>query len=152
MVIAKRLFYHFHNNTLGVRVLWEKQCLLRLQVKPSVKLFHNFQFNRFHYRTILGEQSYDYHSWHIQEHKSYGSRVLVREVLRWYYLNGMKMTAIVRQYCEANVLNKEKKKGVICNEHIRKWPELPVKIQVIPVGCSANGVAGIRWRAVSFYI
>ena len=32
------------------------------------------------------------------------------EVLRSYYLNGMKMTAIVRQYCEANVLNKEKKR------------------------------------------
>ena len=26
-----------------------------------------------------------------------------------YYFNGIKLTAIVRQYCEENVLNKEKK-------------------------------------------
>ena len=30
-----------------------------------------------------------------------------------YYLDGMKIIAIVRQYCEENVLNKEKKKSVI---------------------------------------
>ena len=27
-----------------------------------------------------------------------------------YYFNGIKLTAIVRQYCEENVLNKEKKR------------------------------------------
>lgn len=30
-----------------------------------------------------------------------------------YYLDGMKTIAIVRQYCEVNVLDKEKKKSVI---------------------------------------
>ena len=30
-----------------------------------------------------------------------------------YYLDGMKIIAIVRQYCEKNVLDKEKKKSVI---------------------------------------
>ena len=36
-----------------------------------------------------------------------------------YDFNGIKITATVRQYCEENVLNKEKK-VVICNEHITK--------------------------------
>ena len=30
-----------------------------------------------------------------------------------YYLDDMKIIAIVRQYCEVNVLDKEKKKSVI---------------------------------------
>lgn len=30
-----------------------------------------------------------------------------------YYLDGMKIIATVRQYCEVNVLDKEKKKSVI---------------------------------------
>ena len=57
-----------------------------------------------------------------------------------YYFNGIKITAIVRQYCEENVLNKEKK-SVICNEHITKYPEFPHRIRVIAVGCSPNKVA-----------
>ena len=30
-----------------------------------------------------------------------------------YYLDGMKIIAIVRQYCEKNVIDEEKKKSVI---------------------------------------
>ena len=36
-----------------------------------------------------------------------------------YYLDGMKIIAIVRQYCEENVLDKEKKKCDL-NEHRTK--------------------------------
>ena len=36
-----------------------------------------------------------------------------------YYLDGMKIIAIVRQYCEKNVLDEEKKKSDL-NEHRTK--------------------------------
>ena len=37
-----------------------------------------------------------------------------------YYLDGMKIIAIVRQYCEEDVLDKEKKKECDLNKHRTK--------------------------------
>ena len=37
-----------------------------------------------------------------------------------YYLDGMKIIAIVRQYCEKNVFDEEKKKECDLNEHRTK--------------------------------
>ena len=54
-----------------------------------------------------------------------------------YYLDGMKIIAIVRQYCEKNVLDEEKKKCDL-NEHRTKQPEWPLKIRVFAVGYSAS--------------
>ena len=48
-----------------------------------------------------------------------------------YYLDGMKIIAIVRQYCEENVLNKEKKKSVIWTSMERSNPSCPLRFELL---------------------
>ena len=73
MVIAKRLFYHFHNyNSVVSKNSLRRIILLRLHEfqekyhvrikKNKCKTISHFQINRSHFRMILGEQSNDYHS------------------------------------------------------------------------------------------
>ena len=63
---------------------------------------------------MIFEKTDDKHSLHIQEctsgHLSSSAGGIKMTI---YYLDGMKIIAIVRQYCEENVLDKEKKKSVI---------------------------------------
>ena len=48
-----------------------------------------------------------------------------------YHLDGMKIIAIVRQYCEVNVLDKEKKKECDFNEHKRSNPSGPLRFELL---------------------
>ena len=48
-----------------------------------------------------------------------------------YYLDGMKIIAIVRQYCEENVLDKEKKKSVIWTSIERSNPSCPLRFELL---------------------
>ena len=48
-----------------------------------------------------------------------------------YYLDGMKIIAIVRQYCEENVLDKEKKKSVIWTSIERSNPSGPLRFELL---------------------
>ena len=48
-----------------------------------------------------------------------------------YYLDGMKIIAIVRQYCEKNVLDKEKKKSVIWTSMERSNPSGPLRFELL---------------------
>ena len=49
-----------------------------------------------------------------------------------YYLDGMKIIATVRQYCEVNVHDKEKKKTECdLNEHKRSNPSGPLRFELL---------------------
>ena len=48
-----------------------------------------------------------------------------------YYLDGMKIIAIVRQYCEKNVLDEEKKKSVIWTSIERSNPSGPLRFEFL---------------------
>ena len=48
-----------------------------------------------------------------------------------YYLDGMKIIAIVRQYCEKNVLDEEKKKSVIWTSIERSNPSGPLRFELL---------------------
>ena len=48
-----------------------------------------------------------------------------------YYLDGMKIIAIVRQYCEENVLDKEEKKRVIWTSIERSNPSCPLRFELL---------------------
>ena len=62
---------------------------------------------------MIFEKTDDKHSWHIQECKSGELSSSVGGIkMTVYYLDGMKIIAIVRQYCEEDVLDKEKKQRV----------------------------------------
>ena len=59
--------------------------------------------------------------------------------MKLYYFNGIQLTAIVRQYCEENVLNKEKRCDL--QQAYNKVKRVSHKIRVIAVGCSPSKVA-----------
>ena len=63
----------------------------------------------------------------------WGTWVVVREDIKMtvYYLDGMKIIAIVRQYCEKNVLDEEKKKSVIWTSIERSNPSGPLRFELL---------------------
>ena len=81
---------------------------------------------------MIFEKTDDKHSWHIQECKSAELSSSVGGIkMTVYYLDGMKIIAIVRQYCEEDVLDKEKKKSVIWTSIERSNPSGPLRFELL---------------------